>query len=103
MKRNPHILYIVFCLCFIGTGAFHTARAQQAGIKTNLLYWATTTPNIGLEWRLAPRYTLSATVGYNAFNFPNRTDANGVAPSCTTGSSCPKPNTGSAGFSSATI
>lgn len=79
MKRKPHILYIVFCLCFIGTGAFHTARAQQAGIKTNLLYWATTTPNIGLEWRLAPRYTLSATVGYNAFNFPNRTDANGVA------------------------
>ena len=83
MKRKPHILYIVFCLCFIGTGAFHTARAQQAGIKTNLLYWATTTPNIGLEWRLAPRYTLSATVGYNAFNFPNRTDANGVAESLT--------------------
>ena len=59
MKKKPHSLYIVFCLCFIGTGAFHTARAQQAGIKTNLLYWATTTPNIGLEWRLAPRYTLS--------------------------------------------
>lgn len=52
---------------------------SMPGIKTNLLYWATTTPNVGLEWRLAPRYTLSATVGYNAFNFPNHTDANGVA------------------------
>ena len=54
MKRKPHILYIVFCLCFIGTGVFRTAHAQHAGIKTNLLYWATTTPNVGLEWRLAP-------------------------------------------------
>ena len=26
-----------------------SANAQQLGLKTNLLYWATTTPNVGLE------------------------------------------------------
>ncbi len=77
MEKKRYISHLVFCLCFLCTAL--SSRAQQAGIKTNLLYWATTTPNIGLEWRLAPHYTLSATVGYNAFNFPNRTDTNGVA------------------------
>lgn len=57
---------------------FHIA-AQQTGLKTNLLYWATATPNVGAEFRLAPHYTFSATVGYNAFNFPNRTNASGVS------------------------
>ena len=45
--------------------------AQNTGLKTNFLYWATTTPNGGVEWRLSPRYTLSASVGYNAFDFPS--------------------------------
>ena len=63
----------------MGAGAFQPVLAQQAGIKTNLLYWATATPNVGLEWSLAPRYTLSATFGYNAFNFPNRTNSDGIA------------------------
>lgn len=53
--------------------------AQKVSVRTNLLYWASSTPNVSLEWRLAPRYTLSATVGYNAFNFPNRTGSEGVA------------------------
>lgn len=76
MRKTRRIIFCAVCLLW----AFGLSRtySQQVGIRTNLLYWATTTPNVGLEWRLAPRYTLSATVGYNAFNFPNRTDSRGV-------------------------
>lgn len=52
--------------------------AQQLGIKTNALYWATSTPNVGVELFLAPQYTVSVVVGYNAFDFPNRQTAAGV-------------------------
>lgn len=45
------------------------AFSQQVAVKTNMLYWMTTTPNVGAEWRLYPHYSLSATVGHNAFNF----------------------------------
>lgn len=45
------------------------AMAQKASLSTNLLYWATTTPNITASWRLSNHYTLSATVGYNDFDF----------------------------------
>ena len=40
-------------------------------IKTNALYWATTTPNIGAEVRLAPKWTLEAEVGLNPFTGKN--------------------------------
>ena len=44
--------------------------AQELGIKTNTLYWLTTTPNIGLEYRVGNHLTLSADLGYNAFKYP---------------------------------
>ncbi len=34
------------------------AEAQKVGLKTNLLSWATTTPNIGVEVALSPKTTL---------------------------------------------
>lgn len=45
--------------------------SQEVGIKTNTLYWLTTTPNIGLEYRVGERLTLSASLGYNAIKFPD--------------------------------
>ncbi len=56
-----------------------TVQAQRTGISTNLAYWATTTPNISIEHQVAPRLTLAASLGYNAFNFSNSTTAAGVA------------------------
>lgn len=41
------------------------ASAQDIAIKTNVLYWATTTPNIGLEFGLDRRLTLDIAGGYN--------------------------------------
>lgn len=66
------------CLLFLLFFSFPVC-AQKVSVRTNLLYWATATPNASLEWKLASRYTLSATVGYNAFNFPNRMNADGIA------------------------
>ena len=37
--------------------------------KTNLLYWATSTPNIGMEIALGKKWSLDATFGINPWNF----------------------------------
>ncbi|WP_294635225.1 DUF3575 domain-containing protein [uncultured Bacteroides sp.] len=43
--------------------------AQHVALKTNVLYWATSTPNIGVETRISPRWTLGFNAGYNPFTF----------------------------------
>lgn len=42
-------------------------RPPAVALKTNALYWATATPNLGVEFRLAPRWSLEAEVGLNPF------------------------------------
>lgn len=46
-------------------------KAPIVALKTNALYWATTTPNLGIEFRLAPQWTLEAEVGLNPFSGKN--------------------------------
>lgn len=41
------------------------AQAQNVELKTNLLYWATTTPNVGMEFRFARKWTGQAWYGLN--------------------------------------
>ncbi len=43
--------------------------AQNVGVKTNLLYWGSTTPNISVETALGMKTTLEITGGYNPFEF----------------------------------
>lgn len=45
------------------------ASAQHVGVKTNLLYDASTTANLGLEIGLAPRWTLDISANYNPWTF----------------------------------
>lgn len=40
-----------------------SANAQQLGLKTNLLYWATTTPNVGLELQTGRKHSVQAFYG----------------------------------------
>lgn len=47
--------------------------AQYLTLKTNLLYGATTTPNLGLEIGLGQKTTLDVSGGYNPFTFSNNT------------------------------
>lgn len=43
--------------------------AQHVALKTNLLYWATTTPNAGIEIGLNRKLTLDISGNYNAWTF----------------------------------
>ena len=61
MKRLLFVL-LVAIVGFVGK-----ADAQQVALKTNALYWATTTPNLGLEVKLGQRTTLDFMAGYNPF------------------------------------
>lgn len=46
-----------------------TVSAQETALKTNLFYDATTTMNIGVERRLAPKWTLDISANYNPWTF----------------------------------
>lgn len=43
--------------------------AQHTAVKTNALYWATTTPNLAVETKLARKWTGELSVGWNPFAF----------------------------------
>ena len=46
-----------------------TAKAQEFAIKTNLLYDATSTINIGAEVSIAPKWTLDLSGSLNPWKF----------------------------------
>lgn len=54
-------ILIIFFLLFSGI----SVNAQRIGVKTNALYLATSTPNIGLEYAFADRFSLELEGGYN--------------------------------------
>lgn len=56
----------ILCVLFLGTMQVH---AQKIGIKTNALYWAVLTPNIGLEIGMSPKTTLEFNGAYNPWTF----------------------------------
>lgn len=57
----------VSCLLLLFVLVFPVAQGQVVALKNNLLYDAVLTPNLSLEWRLADRWTMNATVGFNPF------------------------------------
>ena len=59
MKRYLTIA-VILLLAFSGT-----ASAQKVGVKTNALYWATATPNVGFEFAMGNRWTFEIAGGYN--------------------------------------
>lgn len=64
--RRYLTLAVLFLLAFAGS-----ASAQKAAVKTNALYWATATPNVGFEFALAPRWTVEISGGYNPWTLNN--------------------------------
>ncbi len=52
------------CLCMS-----QAALAQKAALKSNLLYDATTTINLGLEFALSPKWTIDLSGNYNGWTF----------------------------------
>lgn len=50
-------------------GVFTLAHGQSAAVKTNFAYWATATPNVGVEFALGKKNTLEIGGGLNPFTF----------------------------------
>lgn len=65
-----------FTLCIIAIlmmGWILPARAQNIAIKTNLLYDATATANVGLEIGLAPKWSLDISGNFNSWSKDSHT------------------------------
>ena len=45
------------------------ADAQQWGLTANGLYWATATPNIGVEYAFHSKMSIAGLVQYNPFTY----------------------------------
>jgi len=58
-----------FILLYLSISSFLFAHAQIIGVKTNLLYDATTTMNLGLEIALSPKVTIDLSGNYNPWEF----------------------------------
>lgn len=56
-------------LLLISTLTMNSALAQDWRLKTNLAYWATTTPNIAAETRLSNRLSMDLSLGWNTFTY----------------------------------
>ena len=52
-------------------GVLHSLTAQNVGIKTNTLYWLTTTLNLGVEFSLDKKLTFELAGAYNPWTFKN--------------------------------
>ncbi len=68
MKNRKWINRLCVCLA-MGWMAGMSVSAQDVVVKTNALYWATATPNLGFEFRLDDRWTLDISGGYNFWTF----------------------------------
>ena len=58
-----------FILLILAVGFSVSLSAQRLGIKNNLVYDATLTPNLALEIGLGPKTTIEIGGGYNPFTF----------------------------------
>ena len=57
---------VLLILLFLALG---NAFAQKIGVKSNLLYDATTSLNLGIELGIAPQWTVDVSGNYNAWTF----------------------------------
>ena len=67
----------VFLLIYLLLSLSARLRAESVAVGTNMLYWLSATPNAGVEWAASDRFSLALSFGYNAFNFPDRTNSAG--------------------------
>lgn len=61
-------IFAFLTLIFMGGGKL---KAQDFAIKTNILYDATTTLNLGIEFGLAPKWTMDISGNYNPWDLPS--------------------------------
>lgn len=57
------------CCAVVALLAAASVSAQHTAVKTNALYWATTTPNLAVEQRIGRKWTAELSAGWNPFSF----------------------------------
>lgn len=68
------ILLTLF-VCFIAIGSIRSQESTPGvylpkfAVKTNALYWATSTTNLGMEFALSPKHTLDISGNWNPFTY----------------------------------
>lgn len=65
---NKKVILLLLCICGIPLGL----SAQKMAVKTNLLYDATSTINIGAEFKVGARKTLELPFNYNPWTFSDQ-------------------------------
>lgn len=69
--KQPHCRWLLSSIIFLLLTIPSLLSAQKAVIKTNALYWATATPNLGLEVGLNTHYTLALNGGWQPWSYSN--------------------------------
>lgn len=69
IKKKRKILQRAWLLAVCLWAAGLSASAQNVALKTNLLYWATTTPNLGAEVSFAKSIPYSFSTGSTLESF----------------------------------
>jgi len=60
---------VLLMVLTVMAGIWHVAEAQDVAVKTNGLYWLTTTPNVGVEFATGNKWTLEVAGAYNPWTF----------------------------------
>lgn len=66
---KPRVKISLLGAFLLTISSFNCAYAQQMAVKTNLLYDATTTPNIGVEIGLGKKHSMQLYYGLNPWEF----------------------------------
>ncbi len=62
----------LFLSLFLAFASFSVLSAQRVVLKSNMLYWATLSPNVGAEFRLSQHFTLNMEVAANPFEIGDK-------------------------------
>lgn len=62
---------LLFIVAILAIATMSQVRAQSVGLKTNVLYWGTTTINFGVEPALSPHSTIDIEGMWNPWQFDN--------------------------------
>ncbi len=68
LTSNLQKLFALLAIAVVTAVGGFTATAQQVALKTNVLYDATATINLGAEVRVAPRWSVDVSGNLNAWN-----------------------------------
>jgi hypothetical protein len=74
-QHTSNMNRILICI-LICTTIVYMAEAQKIAVKTNLLYDATATANIGIEYAITKQISASISANYNGWSFAGNTIAN---------------------------